>query len=53
MVVVTFQLGRAALIDFPTIALSLLSAIVLFCFRVNSVWLIIGGALAGWILYGH
>lgn len=52
MVVVTFQLGRAALVDFPTIALALLSAVVLFRFRVNSVWLIIGGAVAGWILYG-
>lgn len=53
MVVVTFQLGRAALVDLPTIALSLISAIVLFRFRVNSVWLIIGGAVAGWILYGR
>lgn len=53
MVVVTFQLGRAALVDFPTIALALLSAVVLFRFRVNSVWLIIGGAVAGWILYAY
>ncbi|HEY0765868.1 MAG TPA: chromate efflux transporter [Pyrinomonadaceae bacterium] len=53
MLVVTFQLGRAALIDLPTIALALLSAIILFFFRVNSVWLIIGGAVVGWIVYGR
>lgn len=53
MVVVTFQLGRAALVDLPTIVLALLSAVVLFRFRVNSVWLIMGGAVAGWVLYGH
>lgn len=53
MIVVTFQLGRAALIDLPTIALALLSAIILFFFRVNSVWLIIGGAVVGWIVYGR
>lgn len=52
MAVVTYQLGRAALFDLTTIALALLSAIVLFRFRVNSVWLIIGGAIAGWILHG-
>ena len=53
MIVVTLQLGRAALIDLPTIALALLSAIILFCFRLNSVWLIIGGAVVGWFVYGH
>jgi len=53
MIVVTFQLGRAALIDLPTIALGLLSAIILFCFRLNSAWLIIGGAVVGWFVYGH
>jgi chromate transporter len=53
MAVVTYQLGRAALIDIPTIVLALLSALILFRFRVNSVWLIIGGAVAGWILYGQ
>ncbi|HEV2835657.1 MAG TPA: chromate efflux transporter, partial [Pyrinomonadaceae bacterium] len=53
MGVVTYQLGRAALIDLPTLALALLSAIILFRFRVNSAWLIIGGAVTGWFLYGR
>ena len=53
MLVVTYQLGRAALIDVPTIALALLSAIILLRFRVNSAWLILGGAIVGWILYAR
>ena len=51
MVVVTYQLGRAALVDLKTIALALISAVVLFRFRVNSAWLILGGAIIGWLLY--
>ena len=52
MVVVTYQLGRAAITDIATIALALLSGVILFCFRINSVWLIIGGAIAGLIIQG-
>jgi chromate transporter len=47
MAVVTWQLGRAALADWPAIGLALLSAFLLFRFRVNSAWLVLGGALAG------
>jgi chromate transporter len=50
MFVVTYQLGRAALIDVPTIVLALVSAIALFRFQVNSVWLILAGAIVGWFL---
>ncbi len=53
MVVVTYQLGRAAIVDFMTIGLALISAVILFRFRVNSVWLVLGGAIAGWLLYGR
>jgi chromate transporter len=52
MVFVTYQLGRAAIVDITTIALALTSAIVLFRFRVNSAWLVLGGGIAGWLLYG-
>ena len=50
MFVVTYQLGRAAVSDVPTIILAVASAIALFFFRLNSVWLILGGALAGLLL---
>jgi len=51
MFVVTYQLARSALIDVTTVTLALLSAFLLLRFRVNSAWLILGGALAGWLLY--
>jgi chromate transporter len=50
MVVVTYQLGRAAIIDWTTIALAVLSGAILFGFRVNSAWLVLGGGIAGWLL---
>ncbi len=47
MAVVTWELGRAALVDGVTIALALVSALLLFRFRVNSLWLVLGGAVVG------
>ncbi len=44
MATVTWQLGRAALVDPLTIGLALLSAVLLFRFKVNSAWLVLGGA---------
>jgi chromate transporter len=52
MVVVTYQLGRAAIMDFTTIALAIISGAILFRFRLNSAWLVLGGGIAGWLLYG-
>lgn len=51
MLVVTYQLGRAAVVDLATLVLALISAFILFRFRVNSAWLILAGAIIGWILY--
>jgi chromate transporter len=53
MVVVTYQLGRAAIIDFTTVALAIISTVLLFSFQLNSAWLVLGGAIAGWLLYGR
>jgi len=47
MAVVTWQLGRAALVDVSTVALALISGFVLIRFRVNSTWLVLGGAALG------
>jgi chromate transporter len=49
MVVVTWHLGRAALIDATTIALAILSAVALIRFRINSTWLILAGAIIGYL----
>jgi chromate transporter len=47
MATVTWQLGRAALVDPLTIALAALTAVLLLRFRVGSTWLIVGGSLVG------
>ena len=47
MMFVTFELGRSALIDWLTVLLSAVSFVLLIRFKVNSAWLILGGALVG------
>lgn len=47
MAAVTVQLGRAALVDWQTVAIALAGAAVLIRFRINSVWLIAAGAICG------
>jgi chromate transporter len=51
MAVVTWRLGRDAVIDPITALLALGSAILLIRFRLNSLWLLAGGALTGWLVY--
>jgi chromate transporter len=47
MGVVTWQLGRAALIDPLTIAIAVVSAVLLFRWQVNAAWLILAAAIVG------
>ena len=47
---VLLQLGRAALIDLPTVVIAVSSAIFLIRFKLNSLWLMLGGAMAGFIV---
>jgi chromate transporter len=47
MAAVTWQLGRAALVDGVTITLGLVATLAVFRFRVNSAWLVLGGGLVG------
>jgi chromate transporter len=49
MAAVTWQLGRASLIDAITVLIAVASLIVLLRFRVNSVWLILLGGITGLI----
>jgi len=51
MAVVTVALGRAAVVDLPTALLGLASAVILVRFRPNTSWLVLGGALVGWVLH--
>lgn len=50
MAVVTWQLGKTAIVDRMTIAIFVVSAVALLRFRVNSVWLIGAAAVGGWVL---
>jgi chromate transporter len=47
MAAVTWQLGRASLVDFLTVFLALASLIALIRSRVNSAWLVLIGAVIG------
>jgi chromate transporter len=47
MAVVTWQLGRSALVDPLTAGIAAVSAVLLLRYRINSVWLIAGGAILG------
>lgn len=49
MVEVTWQLGRAAIVDPTTLVLAAVSALLLLRFRLNSAWLILLGATTGGI----
>jgi chromate transporter len=51
MAVVTLQLAQAALVDWITVALVIVSAILLIRFRLNSVWLVLGGAIVGLVAF--
>jgi chromate transporter len=49
IIAVTWQLGRAALVDILTGGIAALSALLLIYFQINSVWLIFAGGLTGLI----
>jgi chromate transporter len=51
MAVVTWRLGRAAMVDWTTVAMLVVSLILLIRFRINSAWLVPVGALLGFLLF--
>jgi chromate transporter len=44
---VGWQFTRAALVNIPAIVLAVVSALLVFRYKVNSAWLVLGGAIAG------
>lgn len=50
MTAVTWQLTQSAIVDIWTGFLLGAAALLLFRFKLNTTWLIAGGALAGWLL---
>jgi chromate transporter len=53
MAVVTWQLANAAVVDLTTVALLVISLILLVRYRLNSVWLVIGGGAIGLLSHLH
>lgn len=47
MATVTWQLGRAAIMDWLTLALALISTALVFRLKINSVWLVVAGGVIG------
>ncbi|HEX5269807.1 MAG TPA: chromate transporter, partial [Gemmataceae bacterium] len=47
MAMVMLDLGRAALVDVPSAVIALVSAALLLRWRVNSAWVVLGGAALG------
>ncbi len=52
MASVTWHLGRSAIVDVPTVGLTIVAAAILLTLRPNSSWLVLGGGAAGWVLRG-
>jgi chromate transporter len=50
MVAVTWELGRTALVDIPTLVLAIVSAVLLLRFKIRSTWLVAGAACIGVIV---
>jgi len=46
MAAVTWQLGAASFVDVPSLVIGLIAALLLFRFRLNSFWLVLGGGFA-------
>ena len=53
MAAVAWQLGRSAVVDGWTAGLAIVAAAILLAWRPNTSWLVLGGAMAGWILQGE
>jgi chromate transporter len=49
MAAVTLRLGQAAIVDWLTAVLAVISAVLLFRFKLNSAWLVLGGAIVALI----
>ena len=47
MAFVGWQFGRAALVNAPAIILAVLSVVLVFRYKINSTWLVLGGDAAG------
>lgn len=47
----TVELGRTAIVDLATAGIAVASAVLLVRFKINSTWLVLGGAALGWVMH--
>ena len=50
MAAVTVELGLDVLVSWPAVLIALVSAVAVLRFRLSVVWVVAGGAVAGWLL---
>ncbi len=51
MAFVGWQFARASLVNVPAVTLAISSAVLAFYYKINSAWLVLGGAVAGILLH--
>jgi chromate transporter len=51
MAFVGWQFARASMVNVPAVALAVASALLLFYYKINSAWLVLGGAVVGILLH--
>jgi chromate transporter len=51
MIAVSAQLAHTAIVDWPTVVIAVPGAVLLFRYRLNSAWLVGGGALTGALVF--
>lgn len=51
MAAVTWELARVAIVDWLTSLLAIVAAVLLFRYRLNSAWLVLGGAIVALVYY--
>ena len=51
MALVGWQFARAAIVNLPAIVLMIVSGVLVFRYKVNSAWLVLGGAIAGTLFH--
>lgn len=50
MVAVTLELGASTLVSWPAWVIAVVSAVLAIRYKVNAAWLVLGGAVLGWLL---
>ena len=52
MAAVTWQLGQTSIVDIPTVLIWVITTILLFRYKINTTWLVFGGAILGLLFAG-